>query len=537
MKRSILLAILNLIFIFPLFSQPTTWQWAMSAGGISYSEGKDVVADANGNVYATGYYINDTIQFGNFQLLNSGSADIYLVKFDPAGNVLNAFHISNSGAEFGQGIALDGNGNLYITGHFTDSLFSIGAVVLTSYGEEDGFIAKYDTAGNFIWARNFGGINDDQAMSLDVDLNGNCVVTGVFNSPLLNFGGFQVLNPIPSTLNQYFIARYDASGNAIWGAAGGSSLGDFGNAAAIDGSGNAYIAGALIPSSDLQLFVSKYNSSGTLLWTQVATGNGNNRAYGMDVDNLGNVYIAGEFRGTTCTIGGQTLTNSGGSGLNSDLLLIKLDSNGTVIWAKSEGENFSADNAKAVEVDQFGNIYISGEFSATTFNFGPSVLTNNGVSDVYIACYSPAGTVLWANSGGGPSQEIVHGIAVDGLGGVTSTGSNKIGTLHFGNIIINVPTGNSNVCIAKLNYLTGIDNVSISNSHWNLFPNPTIGNITIMGTEAINKIEVYDVTGRLISVQLLNTEHFTFNIQQKGLLFVKVYNMDTVLNFKVLSIQ
>ncbi|MBK8413165.1 MAG: hypothetical protein IPL22_00810 [Bacteroidetes bacterium] len=66
-----------------------------------------------------------------------------------------------------------------------------------------------------------------------------------------------------------------------------------GNAAAIDNSGNSYIAGAISPNSGLQLFVSKYSNTGTLLWTQLATGNGSNRAYGMDVDQLGNVIVTG----------------------------------------------------------------------------------------------------------------------------------------------------------------------------------------------------------------------------------------------------
>ncbi|MBL7915632.1 MAG: T9SS type A sorting domain-containing protein [Bacteroidia bacterium] len=535
MFRNGIFTLLILFTTLVTYSQPTTWEWAMSTGGISYSEGYDVAADAAGNVYATGYYINDTIQFGNFQLLNSGTADMYFVKFGPTGNVLFAFKIGQPGYEVGHGISLDGNGHVYITGSFTDSLLSIGTATLTNYGKQDGFIAKYDTAGNFIWARNFGGVDDEEARAIDVDINGNSVVVGVFKSPMLNFGSLQVANPAPSTLNQYFIVRYDPSGNAIWGAADGAAMGDFGNAAAIDNSGNSYIAGAIVPNSDLQLFVSKYSNTGTLLWTQVATGTGSNRAYGMDIDHLGNVIVTGEFRGTTCTIGGQTLTNSGPSGLNQDLLLVKFDASGNVVWAKSEGENLSGDIGKAVEVDQFGNIYLSGDFSTSTFNFGTSVLLNNGVSDVFIACYSSAGNVLWANSGGGPSQEIAHGIAIDGMGGVTSTGSNKLGTLHFGNIVINVPTGNSNVYVAQLNYLTGLHDVSSSDKLWSLFPNPTYGTVSLTGSNVISKIEVYDVTGKQISSHYPNTLNFTFDIKEKGLLFLKVYDRENVSHFKVIS--
>ncbi|MBK7969556.1 MAG: SBBP repeat-containing protein [Bacteroidetes bacterium] len=536
MCKNLLLTILLLFATIQANSQPTTWEWAMSTpGGISPSEGYDVVADAAGNVYATGYYINDTIQFGSIQLLNSGTADMFVVKFGPTGNVIFAFKIGQTGSEVGHGISLDGNGNIYITGSFTDSLLTIGTATLTNYGDQDGFIAKYDTAGNFIWARNFGGVDDEEARAIDVDINGNSVVVGVFKSPLLNFGSLQVANPAPSTLNQYFIVRYDPSGNAIWGAADGAALGDFGNAAAIDNSGNSYIAGAISPNSGLQLFVSKYSNTGTLLWTQLATGNGSNRAYGMDVDQLGNVIVTGEFRGTNFTIGGQTLTNSGPSGLNQDLLLVKFDASGNVVWAKSEGENLSGDIGKAVEVDQFGNIYVSGEFSASTFNFGPSVLLNNGVSDMFIACYSASGNVLWANSGGGPSQEIAHGIAIDGMGGVTTIGSNNIGTLHFGNIVINVPTYTSNVCIAQLNYLTSLLDVSSSDILWNLFPNPTNGTVGLTGRNVISKIEVYDVTGKQISSHYPNTVNFTFDIKEKGFLFLKVYDRESVSHFKVIS--
>lgn len=537
MKRLFSLLVFIIFISSHAICQPTNWEWAISTGGISYSESRDVVADGSGNVYATGYYTNDTIQFGNFVLLNSGSTDVFIVKFEPSGNVVNAFQIGSSSSEIGYGIALDGNGGLYVTGYFADSTLTIGTTSLVNFGQEDGFIAKFDTSGTFVWARNFGGLNKDRGLSIDVDVNGNSVVTGVFNSPSLNFGSLQVVNPAPSALDQYFIVRYDPNGNAIWANANGSPLIDFGSAAAIDNSGNSYIAGAVQPGTDLQLFVSKYDITGSLIWTRLATGNGSNRAYGMDVDASGNVIVTGEFKGTTCTIGGQTLTNSGASGLNPDLLLVKLNSAGIVVWAKSEGENLSSDAGRAVETDPSGNIYVTGEFSVATFNFGTSVLVNNGVSDIFIAGYDASGNVLWANSGGGPSQELAYGIAVDGQGGVTTAGSNKIGTLHFGNITISVPTGNSNAVIAKLSYLTGTGEEHSEHLKLKLFPNPTSGDIHIDCKEVISKIEVYDVAGKRISEFAPYSASYNFAIKQQGFHYLKVFGKNSVSQIKVQVIK
>ena len=160
-----------------------------------------------------------------------------------------------------------------------------------------------------------------------------------------------------------------------------------------------------------------------------------------------------------------------------------------------------------------------------------------GVSDIFIAGYDASGNVLWANSGGGPSQELAYGIAVDGQGGVTTAGSNKIGTLHFGNITISVPTGNSNAVIAKLSYLTGTGEEHSEHLKLKLFPNPTSGDIHIDCKEVISKIEVYDVAGKRISEFAPYSASYNFAIKQQGFHYLKVFGKNSVSQIKVQVIK
>ncbi|TAL60967.1 MAG: hypothetical protein EPN85_06085, partial [Bacteroidetes bacterium] len=136
--------------------------WAKSMGGTGDDIGECVAADASGNSYLSGSFTSASIMFGTQTLTNAGTGnDMFVAKFDNSGNVDWAKSAGSTGAEIGYGVAVDGNGNVLVTGLFDSPVLSFGANLLNNSGYSDFFLAKYDISGNVIWANSAGGPYDD----------------------------------------------------------------------------------------------------------------------------------------------------------------------------------------------------------------------------------------------------------------------------------------------------------------------------------------------------------------------------------------
>lgn len=190
-------------------------QWVKQSIGSTYSSGEGISIDANGNSYITGYFITKTT-FGNFELKGNKKDNFILAKYDSNGNCIWA---KQSGGDtsysiIGTGIAVDDNGNSYISGYFSGSP-TLGKIKLRNMGKKNIFIAKYDMNGNCIWARQNTGNDNSVAFAhgIKIDRNGNSYIIGEFNGKV-KIGK----NKLTSALKygNLFIAKYDVKGNCIW---------------------------------------------------------------------------------------------------------------------------------------------------------------------------------------------------------------------------------------------------------------------------------------------------------------------------------
>ena len=168
MKKTSLIIILVLCSI-ALFAQNGDWLWAKQAGGASNDESYNIAVDANGNSYVTGNFTGSAT-FGSTTLTSSGYNDIFVAKLDSNGNWLWAKKAGGTSEDNGLSITFDANGNSYVTGYFESSA-TFGTTTLTSNQYEDIFVAKLDSNGNWLWAKKAGGINDDYGWSISVDDN------------------------------------------------------------------------------------------------------------------------------------------------------------------------------------------------------------------------------------------------------------------------------------------------------------------------------------------------------------------------------
>lgn len=164
--------------------------WAKSAGGTGDDYGMYISTDNSGNVLATGYFQSASFTFGTTTLYNAAGGDwnIFVVKYDPEGNALWANSAGGTSSEYGYGISSDVNGNVLVTGAFNSPSISFGTTTLTSEGDYDVFVVKYDPSGNVLWAKSGGGTTWDLATAISTDISGNVFLTGYFSSPSLTFG-------------------------------------------------------------------------------------------------------------------------------------------------------------------------------------------------------------------------------------------------------------------------------------------------------------------------------------------------------------
>ena len=408
---------------------------------LAYTNAQDTIY-----VYKNGNIVNqtatndvDSIIFRPF-INGSDSCSWQWAESIEAGND----HIINS-------IAADANGNIYIAGEYTNQNITFGSIVLTNSasGTYDMFIAKCDSNGTFLWAKSFGGANDDKAKSVNVDINGNVYLTGYYESSSISFGTTELTNIAYSDI---FLFKFTSDGNVIWAKCAGTNDYEEATSVKTDLAGNAFITGFFEGTSitfgstvinnagsGSNSFLAKYDSNGNVIWAKSSiTNNILDGAYSKSVssDAAGNTYIVGNFHGTVI-FGSTTLTISTNS---RNIFIVKYDANGNLVWAKapvisnSEQNPDYNNNAYSVAVDFSGNIYVAGDFNSPTFTFDTITLTPVGGGpqhDMFIVKYDADGNVIWAKSAGGSNYDNGSSVAVDALGNVYLSGVFQSNSISF----------------------------------------------------------------------------------------------------------
>ncbi len=386
-------------------STPPSWirQYGTAQFDIAFGVG----TDGAGNSYVTG----DTA--GTFTgQSNAGSYDVYVRKVDSSGAEQWTTQFGTAGMDVGQAAAADASGNSYVAGYTSGAFGSA-----TNAGGNDAFVAKLDGNGNVVWVTQFGGSGNDIGNAVAVDGSGNVYVAGSSDG-LMPGGGFA------AGKDDYFLAKFDSSGNQLWLAQDGTNATDEGLAVGVDSAGNSYLAGTTKGSfrstnagGDDAILV-KYDSSGNQLWGKQFGGSGTDDAMGLAVDGSGNAYVTG---GTSGSLGGNT--NAGGF----DVFLTKYTSGGTRSWLTQFGTS-ADEEANGVAVDGSGNAYVTG------YAYGSLAGTNAGKQDAFVAKVDAAGARGWTSQFGTSVDDAGKAVAVDSNGNVVAVGftDGKLGNAALG---------------------------------------------------------------------------------------------------------
>ncbi len=341
--------------------------WTSQFGTSAKDVANSVAVDGSGNVYVVG----DTLGTFNGQTGTSpGISDAFVRKYDSAGNVLWTQQVgtTNGEAEHGNGVTVDGSGNVYVVGDTTGALSGQANV-----GANDAWVRKYDSDGSVLWTRQFGTGTGDGAASVSVDGSGNVYVAGTTWGNLAgqgNAGG-----------NDAFVRKYDSAGTALWTRLVGTANTDVGDTVLVDGSGNAYLVGLVSAALPGQTsagaqdgFVRKYDSAGSVLWTQQFGTSSGDFVQAASMDGSGNVYVAGMTGGT---FAGQTSPGE------NDAFVRKYDGTGAAQWTRQFGSS-GDDQATGVSIEGSGNVVVAGWTNGTL----PGQ-TNAGDDDVFVTRLIP----------------------------------------------------------------------------------------------------------------------------------------------------
>lgn len=347
------------------WAQAPAWQWATSLRPGTSGGGTATAVDGAGNVYVTGWFA-DSAFFGSIGLRSAGSRDVFVAKFSSGGTCLWAVRAGGADYyEYGQSVTLDPSGNVYVTGHCADTA-AFGATTLLQGGT---FVAKLSAAGAWQWAVSVGDHRYDESCVLAVDGSGSVYVSDVF------------------------------FGTVTFGATTLTSAG-FGD-----------------------VYVAKLTPTGAYQWVVRAGGTAPDESTGLALDPVsGSVLLTGYFASPTATFGSTDLTNSGA--LNTtDVFVAKLTPAGGWLWATQAGGGGISgnDSGGALVVDSTGACYVAGTVGSTTATFGAFTVGSLG-GEAFVAKLSPVGTWQWATATSGISSTRASALARDGHGHLYVTG-------------------------------------------------------------------------------------------------------------------
>ncbi len=559
MKKLLLTTITLLITFFNATAQ--NYEWAKGTPSAGSSVGKSITYDAAGNVYVTGAFYG-TVDFnpgtGVSNLTSNGSSDIYILKLDALGNFVWVKQIGGTGLDQANAIHLDQGGDIYVTGFFSDSVdFNPGtdAFDLISIGVKDIFALKLNSLGDFGWAKQFGGIENDEGYDITVDANRFVYLTGVFSNTVDFDPGTSVNNLTSDGGFDGFVLKLLPSGDLNWvKKVGGTHNDDRSFAIALDANNNVYTTGYFRATVDFDpsaatvnltsngmrdCYILKFDSNGNYIWVKSIGGGLQDSANDIIVDDAGNVFATGQFQYTVDFDPGTNTSNLVSSGI-IDAFILKLDASGNFVWAKNYGGT-SFENSTSVSLDGDGNVYTTGNFYETA-DFDPGTSTMNltataSSSDIFILKLNPNGDYVWAGKIGEMGDDIGYAITVDNACNIYSTG------VYFDTADFDPGTGTSLLTNTGVGHMyalklsctlisSAITQDDFYASPLLLFPNPTTSEITIDYKEEIERVTIIDVTGKTIKSISVTSKTIDLSELASGTYFLQVHSKNRIVTTK-----
>ncbi len=425
-----------------------------------------LTSDSAGNIYVLAKHDSSSFQLGSYLFSDTMFSASFIAKISPSGSVLWVKNIATNISFGAQKMGMDADNNIFIQTPFTGTSATVGGTTLYNTdvigGYGDMLVARYDTAGNVIWAKNFGSTEHDLCTGFAVAGNGDIYMSGLFLGSSLAIGSYTL------TGYPHFLARVNKDGSVLWA----RNLED------------------------------------------------HTVVYGITTTGAGQIYMTGSLD-ATIVIGTDTLTHIGTGPHAFDVFTASCDTLGNILWARSAG-GLLDDIALNITTDGCGNIWIcggmgTGAWSPYNMDFDGHTLTlpfPSIVDGMFIASYSNVGNYLQGvttPSGG----DDYCGLLFDKRGYFYIAGDFVETQMIYGPDTLGpAPAGEEPFFIAKYRYDTvlcapklgaGMPVARVNNIR--LFPNPAGDECIVQNDIPFypgSVAEVYDLAGKLVNTYPLS---------------------------------
>lgn len=435
----------NDVFVTRINPDGTALLYSTFLGGTSSESGNAIAIDDLGYAYVTGYTSSNSFPTtpGAYDVTADDFDDVFVTKLAKNGtSLVYSTYLGEDGDERGQAIAVDASGYAYITGTTDSADFptTLGAFDSGYNDMFDAFVTKVNLDGSGLSYSTFlGGTNSDEGAGIAVDDSGNALITGETGS-----------SDFPTTVGAFdsvfnggaedaFVAKLNSSGSGLIfsGFLGGQSV-DRARAVAVDGSGNAYVAGETI-SSDFPItpgafdgmydaygegFVTKVSASGkNLIYATFLGGEGTDRCRGIAVNAAGLAFVTGETNslGFPTTPGAFSRTQKG----SYDTFVSALNASGSQLVLSTLVGGTGDERGQDIAVRANGFTYVTGDTGSEGFptTSGAFAESFGGSRDAFVSVFNAAGDdLVYSTFLGGSGDDRAYGLAVDLSGNIYLTG-------------------------------------------------------------------------------------------------------------------
>jgi len=504
----------------PAISQ--TVNWSSQIGGLAWDRGRGIV-DKHGYFFIAGSFDGPWCYINSDTLVDKGKNNIFFAKYDQSGHELWAQCLGgdNSPAwtddQFGF-VYYDSISDChYLAGNFWGPAH-FGTFSLTSQ-RDDIFLAKYDPDGNCIWAKSYGGVGFDDCRGITTDRNGNIFMCGatsdvaLFDSISVERGGFLAkFDSLGNCIWAKHEVNYESSSNSML---------RFMNIKIISNT-DILVDGCTAKDGILQIdtitinhpglassMICRFDGNGNIKWIKEGLSTYTEMVSEIGLDSAENIYFTGHFYDSIWFGSNKLVSGSH----EHEMFLVKYDKNGDFQWAKKA--NATMAEGKTVVCDPAGNVYVTGDFSGFA-DFEGFNINSYSDQDMFLARYSPAGQCLGVVHAGGSSE---------GFGVTQDSGGNPIVTMEFMDTLTlgsetYISHGLTDILIAKYAAITGMNDYQKNKTpQLYIYANPSNGKCNIVLPQDLLQEEniemrIYDQSGKLIysSTLRLTSEKIVLNL-------------------------
>lgn len=390
--------------------------------------------------------------------LEAGDLDVLVMKVAAEGGLLRAWVLGGAGTDYGDTLIEASDGSLVMSG-YTNSY---------SDGTDDALVVKLNSNGHFQWARTLGGSDNDEGTAVSELLDGGFVLTGRTESYGVD--------------GDVLMMKLASDGNLLWAKTLGGTSEERGNAIGRAVNGGFVLTGYThsfgsgpAGSEPADVLVARLASDGSLLWAKRFGGAGQDMGWSVQETKEGTIVLTGHYGADAW---------GGGVGL-ADMLVAKLGSDGSLLWALTIG-GAGDDRGHFIQETTEGDLVVVGY----TSSYGA------GSEDVLVVKLDEGGVLQWARTIGGSSDEVAWGVQQDRSGYVLAGWTQSYGS------------GGSEVLVAELNTTGWIENCSFMQAVF-----PTVTDMTSSIDFDSVSLTVSSISSSAFSIIAMNETNITDALQ------------------------